>query len=54
MPGPWFERLPHFRMGFTPSSGKELQAEYFVAAQHAVEAILAIERLRDRGSARIC
>ena len=28
VPGPWFERLPHFRMGFTPSSGKELQAEY--------------------------
>ena len=25
VPGPWFERLPHFRMGFTPSAGKELQ-----------------------------
>jgi len=45
VPGPWFERLPHFRMGFTPSSGKELQAEYFVPQQHAVEAILAISRL---------
>ena len=30
VPGPWYERLPHFRMGFTPSSGKELQSEYFV------------------------
>jgi xylitol oxidase len=48
VPGPWFERLPHFRMGFTPSSGKELQSEYFVARQHAVEAILAVERLADR------
>ena len=48
VPGPWYERLPHFRMGFTPSSGKELQAEYFVSRQNAVEAILAIERLRDR------
>lgn len=47
-PGPWFERLPHFKMGFTPSSGKELQAEYFVPQRHAVEAILAVERLRDR------
>ena len=47
-PGPWHERLPHFRMGFTPSAGKELQAEYFVSRRHAVEAILAIERLRDR------
>ncbi len=48
VPGPWFERLPHFRMGFTPSAGKELQSEYFVPRQHAVEAILAVERLRDQ------
>jgi len=48
VPGPWYERLPHFRMGFTPSAGRELQAEYFVPRQHAVEAILAVERLRDQ------
>ena len=48
VPGPWYERLPHFRMGFTPSSGKELQSEYFVPRRHAVEAILAIERLREQ------
>ncbi|GAB3491717.1 FAD-binding protein [Spirosoma knui] len=47
VPGPWYERLPHFRMGFTPSSGKELQSEYFVPRKNAVEAILAVERLRD-------
>jgi xylitol oxidase len=47
VPGPWYERLPHFRMGFMPSAGKELQSEYFVPRQHAVEAILAVERLRD-------
>lgn len=46
--GPWYDRLPHFRMGFTPSSGDELQSEYFVPRKHAVEAILAVERLRDR------
>jgi alditol oxidase len=40
--------LPHFRMGFTPSSGKELQSEYFVSRQNAAEAILAIERMRDQ------
>jgi alditol oxidase len=45
VPGPWYERMPHFRMGFTPSSGKELQSEYFVPHRHAVEAILAISRL---------
>jgi xylitol oxidase len=48
LPGPWYERLPHFRMGFTPSAGKELQSEYFVPRQHAIEAILAVERLRDQ------
>ena len=50
VPGPWYERLPHFRMGFTPSAGKELQSEYFVPRQHAVEAILAVERLHDQVS----
>jgi len=48
IPGPWFERLPHFRMGFTPSAGKELQSEFFVPRPNAVEAILAVERLRDQ------
>ena len=47
VPGPWYDRLPHFRMGFTPSAGKELQTEYLLPRQHAVEAILAVERLRD-------
>src|SRR5438046_1325223 len=50
VPGPWYERLPHFRMGFTPSAGKELQTEYFVPRKHAVEAILAVERLREQVS----
>jgi xylitol oxidase len=43
--GPWYERLPHFKMGFTPSSGKELQSEYFVPHHNAVDAILAVSRL---------
>ena len=50
VPGPWYERLPHFRMGFTPSAGKELQSEYFVPRGNAVDAILAVERLRDKVS----
>jgi xylitol oxidase len=45
VPGVWYERLPHFRMGFTPSSGKELQSEYFVPRENAVDAILAIARM---------
>lgn len=45
VPGPWYERLPHFKMGFTPSSGKELQSEYFVPLHNAVDAIEAVSRL---------
>lgn len=44
--GPWYDRLPHFKMGFTPSSGEELQAEYFVPLANAVEAIKAVTALR--------
>lgn len=47
-PGPWYERLPHFRMGFTPSSGHELQTEYFVPRDRGYQAILAVEKLRDQ------
>ncbi|HWV28184.1 MAG TPA: D-arabinono-1,4-lactone oxidase [Dyadobacter sp.] len=45
VPGPWYERMPHFKMGFTPSSGKELQTEYFVPRKNAVDAILAISKM---------
>lgn len=47
VPGVWYERLPHFKMGFTPSSGKELQSEYFVGLENAVDAVRAVARLRD-------
>jgi len=43
--GPWLERLPHFRMAFTPSRGDELQSEYFVHRRHALEAIEALRAL---------
>src|SRR5665647_3093449 len=45
---PWHERLPHFRMGFTPSAGAELQSEYLVAREHAVAALEDVRRLADR------
>ncbi|MBE1442110.1 FAD-binding protein [Paenibacillus sp. OAS669] len=48
IPGPWHERLPHFRMDFTPSAGEELQSEYFVARQDAYSALQAIEQLKER------
>jgi xylitol oxidase len=43
--GPWYERMPHFKMGFTPSSGVELQSEYYVPRKNAVDAIMAISKL---------
>jgi xylitol oxidase len=46
--GPWWDRLPHFRMGFTPSAGDELQSEYAVARADAVSAIEAVRTLADR------
>jgi len=46
--GPWYERLPHFRMDFTPSSGEELQSEYILPRQHAIAALHAIDQLRER------
>jgi len=50
VPGPWYDRLPHFRMGFMPSAGKELQTEYFVPRRNAIDAILAVARLHDQVS----
>jgi xylitol oxidase len=47
-PGPWHDRLPHFRMGFTPSAGDELQSEYLLPRRHAVPAIEAVRALADR------
>ena len=46
--GPWHERLPHFRMEFTPSAGEELQSEYFVPREHAMRAFDALQPLRSR------
>jgi alditol oxidase len=48
IPGPWYERMPHFKMGFKPSAGKELQAEYFVPIEHAYEAMMAVEKLNEK------
>jgi len=48
LPGPWYERLPHFKMGFTPSAGAELQSEYFMPIEHAYEAMLAIRTIREK------
>ena len=48
VPGPWSERLPHFRMGFQPSNGEEIQSEYLLPRAHASPAIEALRGLGDR------
>ncbi|MFD4326218.1 FAD-binding protein [Nocardioides sp. NPDC058538] len=48
VPGPWHERLPHFRLDFQPSVGAELQSEYLVPLDRAQEAVDAVRSLADR------
>ena len=45
VPGAWLDRLPHFRLDFTPSNGEELQSEFLVPRQHAVAALSAVRAL---------
>jgi xylitol oxidase len=47
-PGPWYACLPHFRPEFTPSAGAELQSEYLVPREAAVEALRAVHALREQ------
>ncbi len=48
VPGPWHERLPHFRLDFTPSSGEELQSEYLLPRHLAADALDAMAGLGER------
>ena len=54
IPGPWSERLPHFRLDAPPSAGgDELQTEYFVERHHAVNALRTLRTLGDRISPQL-
>ena len=48
VPGPWHERLPHFRLEFTPSSGDELQSEYLLPRECAIETLRALRAIAGR------
>ncbi|KQO97073.1 D-arabinono-1,4-lactone oxidase [Leifsonia sp. Leaf264] len=48
VPGAWLDRLPHFKLGFTPSNGAELQSEYLVPRRHAALALEAVRLLAPR------
>ena len=47
VPGPWHERLPHFRPEFVPGAGEELQSEYYLPRAAAPAAIAAVRELGD-------
>lgn len=47
VPGPWHDRLPHFRADFTPSSGAELQSEYLLPRADALPALHALDAVRE-------
>jgi xylitol oxidase len=48
IPGPWHERLPHFRTERTPSSGEELQSEYLVDRRDGPAAVAALFQASQR------
>ena len=48
VPGPWHERLTHFRLDHTPNVGAELQTEYFVARADGPAALRALNGMRAR------
>lgn len=47
-PGPWHERLPHFRHDATPSNGDEVQSEFFLDRGDAGAAIAAVAALGEQ------
>jgi xylitol oxidase len=46
--GVWLDRLPHFKLEFTPSNGEELQSEFLLPIGDAVAAFDAVRDLADR------
>ena len=46
--GPWYDRLPHFKMEFQPSAGKELQSEYFVPLENGYEAMMVVREISEQ------
>jgi xylitol oxidase len=45
VPGPWNDRLAHFKLEFTPSNGDELQTEYLLPRSNAVQAFEALRAI---------
>jgi xylitol oxidase len=45
VPGPWNDRLAHFKLGFTPSNGDELQSEYLVPRRNILAALTGLREI---------
>ena len=48
VPGAAVDRLPHFKLDFTPSAGDEIQSEFFVDRRYAAEAIEALAAIEGK------
>ncbi len=48
VPGPWSERLPHFRPDQEPGVFEQIQSEYMVPRRHAVAALTALRAIAGR------
>jgi xylitol oxidase len=46
--GPWYDRLPHVRIGVLSPDGYEFQSEYFVARSDAPAAMRALKAVQDQ------
>lgn len=46
--GPWYDRLPHFKINAMPLAANELQSEFFVPIAHAGDAMQAIAKLGNK------
>ena len=51
--GPWYMRLPHFKIDFKPSIGDELQSEFFIDISNAGTALKKIEKISTQISKNI-
>lgn len=54
VPGPWHERLPHFRVSFTPSAGDEQQTEYLLPREHGPAALAAVGEVPVQAALQVC
>ncbi len=53
VPGPWNERLPHFKLEFRPSTGAEIQSEWMVDRAEGGAALAALDDLAE-DIGRVC